>query len=131
VLLRAGEVLEQVPVALRRHDPEIETEVVVRDDGRFRAALGGDLSHPRERDEVLDQRLGVGGRRDDVDVADRLPPAAGAAGFRDLLRGRMRSELRDRLEHQRQRVAEQRPLRRVRPRRGRQRLEDVLLALRP
>ena len=38
VVLRAGEVLEQVAVALRRNDAEVEAKAVVGDDRRLRAA---------------------------------------------------------------------------------------------
>ena len=48
VLLRAGEVLEQVPVRLGRDDAQVEAEPVGGDDRRLRVAVRGDLLHPRQ-----------------------------------------------------------------------------------
>ena len=56
VVLRAGEVLEQVAVALGRHDAQVEAQAVVRDHGRLRPALGNDLDDPIEAREGVDQR---------------------------------------------------------------------------
>jgi hypothetical protein len=130
VVLRAGEVLEQVPVTLRRHHPKVEAEALPRDDGRLRPALGRDIRDPVEAGERVDQCLRIGGGGDDVQVAEGLPAAADAARFRHLLRGRVRAERLDRGEHRRQPAAEQRPRRRLRLRPFLQRLEDVLLDLR-
>ena len=72
MVLRAGEVLQEVAVALRRDDAKVEAQPVVRDDGRLRRALRRDVDHPRQRAELVDQRARVGGGRDDVEVAHRL-----------------------------------------------------------
>ena len=47
VLLRAREVLQEVAVALRRHDAQVETQTLPRDDRRLRPALRDHLGHPR------------------------------------------------------------------------------------
>src|SRR4029077_12723863 len=72
VVLRAGEVLQEVAVALRRYHAEIEPEALLGDHGRLRVAVGHDLEDPREADKMRRQRRGVGGRRDDVEVAEGL-----------------------------------------------------------
>ena len=87
--------LEQVAVALRRHDAQVEAVAVVRDDRRLRRPLRGDVDDPAELREVVDQRGRVVRGRDDVEVAHGLPVAARAAGDRDLLAGRMLGEHRD------------------------------------
>ena len=87
VVLRAGEVLQEVAVALRRHDAEIEPEALLGDHGRLRVAVGDDLEHPRQADEVRRQRRGVGGGRDHVEVAERLAAPARAARLGDVDRG--------------------------------------------
>ena len=46
VVLGAGEVLEQVAVAVRRHDSQVEAEAVLADDGRLRIASCGHLDDP-------------------------------------------------------------------------------------
>ena len=123
--------LEQVPVALRRHDPEVEAQPVVRDHRRLRPALRDDLRHPLEPRERVDQRLRVGRGGDHVEVAERLAATADAARLGYLLRRRVGAERLDRREHRGQTLAEQRPRRRLRLRALAQRLEDVLLDLGP
>jgi hypothetical protein len=85
VILRAGEVLEEVAVALRRHDAQVEAQALVRDDGRLRRPERGHVGHPPEVREVL----GEGGRilrgGDDVEVAEGLAAAAHRPRLRDLL----------------------------------------------
>ena len=54
VVLRAGEVLQQVPVRLGRDDAEVVAQAVVRDDRRLRVALRRDLDDPRERAERVE-----------------------------------------------------------------------------
>ena len=131
VVLRAGEVLQQVAVALRRHDAQVEAQPVVRDDRRLGRALGGDVDHPAKRAEVVDERLRVGRRRDDVEVAHRLAHAARRAGERDLDRRLMLLQhLHDRAQL-RQRRTEQRTMRPFRGARARQRLGDLLLRAGP
>ena len=48
VLLRAGEVLQQVPVRLRRDDAQVEAKPLGGDDGRLRVAVRRDVQHPRQ-----------------------------------------------------------------------------------
>jgi len=74
--------LEQVAVRLRRDDAQVEPVAVVRDDGGLRVSLRSDLDDPPQRREVVDQRRGIAGGGDDVEVADRLLPAARAARAR-------------------------------------------------
>ena len=95
VVLRAGEVLEQVAVALGRHDAQVEAVAVVRDDRRLRRPLRRDVHDPAQLREVVDQRGRVVRRRDDVEVAHGLPVAARAARDRDLVAGRMLGQHRD------------------------------------
>ena len=58
VVLRAGEVLQQVAVALGRHDAQVEARAVVRDDRRLRRPFGRDVDDQAERAEVVDERCG-------------------------------------------------------------------------
>ena len=129
VLLRAGEVVEQVAVRLGRDDAEVEAQAVARDHRRLRPALGDDLVDPRELREVVDQRDRVGGRGDDVEVPHLLLEAADAASLADLVCGRVLAEVGDDGSHGRERAAEERLLLDLLLRRG-QRLEDVLLGFR-
>ena len=69
-----------------RDDAQVEAEAVVRDDGRLRRAVRGDLGDALVLHERLDQRRRVGGGRDQVDVARGLGAAANAA--RPRRRGR-------------------------------------------
>ena len=94
VVLRAGEVLEEVAERLRRDDAQVETEPFARDDGRLRVALRGDVGHPAQFGEAARQ-LGGGCRaRDDVEVAERLlppphrPGLGNGDGRRQLAQGR-------------------------------------------
>ena len=107
VLLRAGEVLQQVAVALRRHDAEVEPEALLADHGRLRVAVGDDLEHPGQPDEVRGQRGGVGRGRDHVEIAERLATPARAARLGDVDRGRVRPERLDDLADDRKALAEQ------------------------
>jgi hypothetical protein len=130
VVLGAGEVLEQVPVRLRRDDAQVEAETVVRDHRRLRVALRDDVGDPEQLREVVDQRRCVGGGGDDVQVAEGLAAAAHRARLGDLHRRRVLAQHRDDGEHRRQPLAQE-PARLARVlRRLRQRLEDLLLALR-
>ncbi len=108
VLLRAGEVVEQVAVRLGWDDAEVEAEAVARDDGRLRVALGDDLVDPGQLREVVDERLGVARRGDDVEVADLLLEAAHAARLADFDGGRVLAEDLDDGSHGRERLAEER-----------------------
>ena len=102
VVLRAREVLEQAAVVLGRHDAQVEPEPLLRHDGRLRVAVGGDLEHPRQLDEVREQRGRVGRGRDHVEVAEGLASPPHAAGGRDLDRRRVRAERLDDVAHDRQ-----------------------------
>ena len=92
VVLRAGEVLEQVPERLGRDHAQVEAQAVVRDDRRLRVSVRGDLRDPLERDEVVDQRARVLRRGDHVEVAEGLLAAADAPRLRDEVRGGMRAK---------------------------------------
>ena len=83
VVLRAREVLEDVPVALVRHDAEVEAKAVVRADGRLRVAASQHFRDPLGLAERGDERRGVSRGRDHVNIADRLLAATDTAGFRD------------------------------------------------
>jgi hypothetical protein len=76
-------VLEDVPVALGRHDAEVEAEALVPDHRRLRVPTGDDLGHPRPFAERRDHGRRFCGRRDQVEVANRLTPAADAACLGD------------------------------------------------
>ena len=102
VVLRAGEVLEQAAVVLGRHDAKVEPEALLRHDGRLRVAVRRDLEHPRQLDEVREQRRRVGCGRDHVEIAERLAPAPHAPGGRDLDRRRVRAERLDDVADDRQ-----------------------------
>ena len=108
VILRAGEVLQQVPVALRRDHTQVEAETLVRDDRRLRRAFRRDLGDPRQLREVVDQRLGIVRSRDDVQVADRLLAPPRAAGFGDAVGGRMLAQHLDDRQQRGERAPEQR-----------------------
>ena len=130
VLLRAGEVLQQVAVALGRDDAQVEAKAIVRDDRRLRRALGHHLGDPGQLREVLRQRLRVAGGGDDVEVAHGLLAAARAAGLADPVGGRVLAQHLDHGEQRGQRLAEQRPRRAGRLLLAGGRLEDALLGLR-
>ena len=125
VLLRAGEVLEQAPVALRGDDPQVEAQSLLRDHGRLRLAARHDLEHPGQPDEMPGQRRGVGGRRDHVEVAERLLPAPHAARLGDVDGGRVLAQRRDDLAHDRKPDSEQAAARRRRPLPLGERLQDL------
>src|SRR5579862_109937 len=81
VVLRAGEVLEEVAERLRRHDAEVEAETVARDDRRLRVAVRRYLDDPRHLDEVRGQLRRIGRTRDHVEVAERLLPPPHRTGL--------------------------------------------------
>ena len=95
VVLRAGEVLEEISVQTGRDDAEVEAQPVVRDHRRLRLAPGSDLLDPVKLREVVGQLARLSGRRDDVEVAEGLlaPPDASCLG--DLQGRRMLTENRD------------------------------------
>ena len=130
VILRAGEVLQQIPVRLRLDDAQVEAEAVGRDDRRLRVAVRRDLEHPRQLDERGRQRRGIRRGRDHVEVAKRLLAPPHRAGLGDVHRRGMLTQRGDRGLHRRQAVAEQAPVGLRILRLVRERLEDLLLALR-
>ena len=130
VILRSREVLEQAAVVLGRHDTQVEPHPLLRHDGRLRVAPGCDLEHPGQRDEVRDQRRGVGRRCDHVEVAERLTAAAHAAGARDLDRRGVRAKLVHDLAYDRQPDTKEAAPLRLRAEALREGLEDPFLALR-
>ncbi len=130
VILGAGEMLQQVPVRLRLDDAQVEAEAVVRDDRRLRVAVCRDLEHPRQLDERRRQRRRIGRGRDHVEVAERLLAPPHRAGLGDVHRRGMLAQRGDRGLHRRQAVAEQAPVGLRILRLVRERLEDLLLALR-
>ena len=89
VLLRARQVLEQVPEVLGRDDPQVDADPVVRDRPRPRLARRVRLGDQRQRAEGLRERTRVGGGRHQVDVLARVGPAARAAGDLDALGRRL------------------------------------------
>ena len=96
VALRAGEVLEQVAVALGRHDTQVELHAVVGEHGGLGGAVAEHLGDERLLDEPGGQRRPVARGRDHVHVAHRLRAAAQRAGLVGPLAGGMRAQ---RLEH--------------------------------
>ena len=129
MILRAGEVLEQIAERLGRDDTQVEAEPVLSDHGRLGRALRSDLDHPGKRAEGLEERRRIGRRRDQVEVSHRLPVAPGRARDRDAHRGRVSGDrFRDGAQR-RQGRAEQRPLRALGRSRLRQCGEDLLLRL--
>ena len=129
VILRAGEVLQQVAVRLGRDDTEVEAEALVRQDRRLRRPFCHHLDHPLQLREVVDQRLRIGRGRDDVEVAKGLLAPPGAAGLRHLHRRRMLPQHVDDCEQRSEPVAEQPPVGRLLLL-FRERLQDSLLGLR-
>ena len=131
MILRTGEVLQQVAVALGRHDPEVEPEAVLGDDGRLGVAVGDDLGDPGQADEMSRQRRRVGGGRDHVEVAEGLASPPERCRPRRL---RPRSDAResavDHLTHDRQPAPEEATLLGLLPGAGGKRGEDLLLSLR-
>ena len=128
VLLRAGEVLQQVAEALRRHDAQVEPEPLLRHDRRLRVAVRDDLEHARQGREERRQRGRVGRRGDHVEVSEALAPAAHAAGLRHLDRRRMRAKRLDHVAYDREPDAEQASPRGVVSDPLLERLQDLLLA---
>ncbi len=129
VLLRAGEVLEQVAVALGRDDAEVEAKPLLGDHRGLGVAVGDDLEHPRKRHEVPGQRRRIGGGGDHVEVAERLLAPPHAAGLGHVHGSGVRPQRLHHLADDRQSGAEQ-----AAPRLGRalalfERLEDLLLGL--
>jgi hypothetical protein len=128
--LRAGEVLQQVSIALRRHDTQVEAQAVVGDDSRLGPSVRDYLGDPGLRDEMRGQGGGVFGGGDDVEVANRLPAAAHASRFGNVVGGRMGAQLLHDLVDRREHAAEQRLLL-DRLLRLRERRQHLLLRLRP
>jgi hypothetical protein len=128
VVLRAGEVLEEVAERLRRHDAQVEAEAVARDDRRLRVALRRDVDDPLQAREVSVSSAGsvalaMMSRSRNVSLRRRTDPP------RDRDRRRQLAQRRD------HRLHAGRPRRAGTPSRAlglvRERGEDLLLALRP
>ena len=130
MILRTGEVLQEVAVRLRWNDAQVEPEALIREHRRLRRAVRHDLDDPREPREVRRQRLRVGRGGDDVEVPERLFAPPCAAGFRHLDRRRVSAQDRDDGEERSQAVSEQAPIRRLLLLLG-ERFEHALLRLRP
>ena len=113
MLLRAGEVLQEVAEALRGHDAQVEPEALLRHDRRLRVAVRDDLEHARQRREERGQRCRVGRGRDHVEVSEALAPAAHAAGLGHLDGHRVRAKRLDHVANDRQPDPEQAPPRRI------------------
>ena len=128
--LRAGEVLQQVPVRRRRHDTEVDRDTVVRDDRGLRIAARRHLRDGRQAGERLEQHRRVVAGGDQVDVADRLAPAPQRSRLARRHAVGQRAQTGQQLLGARQRPVEQdRALARAAA--GRDRGEDLLLRLAP
>ena len=92
VALRAREVLQQVAVALGRHDAQVELHAVVGRRPRPSCAVAEHLGDERLLDEPRRQRRPVGRGGDHVDVAHRLGAPPQRAGLVGALAGRMRAQ---------------------------------------
>ncbi len=131
VVLRPGEVLEEVAERLRRNDAQVEAVPVVRDDRRLRVALRSDVDDPAEAREMPGQVGRIRRARDDVEIAERLLPAPHRPRLRHVdRRGQLAQRRDDRLHRGQTRAEEVPPGLRV-LRLERERVEDLLLALRP
>ena len=96
VALRAGEVLQQVAVALGRHDAQVELHAVVGQDRGLGRAVAEHLGDERLLDQPRRQRGPVGRGGDHVHVAHRLGAPPQRARLVGPLAGRVRAQ---RLEH--------------------------------
>ncbi len=96
VALRAGEVLQEVAVALERHDAQVELHAVVGQDRRLRRAVAEHLGDERLLDQPGGQRRAVARGGDHVHVAHRLGAPPQRARLVGPLAGRVRAQ---RLEH--------------------------------
>ena len=81
----------------------------MRDHGRLGRALCHDLCHPGQPGEEVDQRRGIRGCRNNVEVAHGLGPPAHAARLGDAIGGRVGRKLVDDACHERERATEKRP----------------------
>src|SRR5579859_4329501 len=131
VVLRPGEVLEEIAERLGRNDAQVEAVAVARDDGRLRVALRRDVDDPAQAREALRQVGGVRRARDDVEVAVRLLAAAHRPRLRDVEGRGQLTQRRDGRLHRGQPRAEQVAARLRTLGLERERGEDLLLALRP
>src|SRR5262249_13587026 len=80
VRLRPGEVVEGRGVVLVGEDAQVHLESVLHADRALALALPEHLPDPGLPGEDGQDRLGDGGRGDDVHIGDELAPAADAAG---------------------------------------------------
>ena len=79
VPLRPGEVLQQVPVRLRRYDAQVETQTLGRDDRRFRVAVRDDVHHPRKLREIRRQLGRIGRGRHEMPLSEGREKSSGGA----------------------------------------------------
>ena len=129
--LAPGEVLQHVAELVGLDHPEVDLQARVGGHARTSGAAGADRLHDLELGQRLRQRGRVGGGGDDVDVLDRVGPAAQRAGDLDAVRGRVRAQRLDdllgRLARLPQHDAARRPVLLVLG----QHLPEVLLGLDP
>ena len=130
VVLRAREVLEDVAVALVRHDAQVEAKAVVAHHRCLRFAAGDDLGDPVAVAERRDERRRVARGRDEVEVADGLAASPHAAGLGNGGRRRMSRELGDDTAYRWERLPEEPPRFGLDAGAGLERLQDLLLAAR-
>ena len=130
VILGTGEMLQQVAVRLGRDDAQIEAQAVVGENRRLRVAVRDHLDDPRKLREERGQLGRIGCSRDDVEVAKRLFAPPHGSGLGDVHSGRMLAQGRDDRLYRGQPVAEQTPSGVRILRLKRERLQDLLLALR-
>ena len=96
VALRAREVLQQVAVALERHDAQVELDAVVGQDRGLRRAVAEHLGDERLLDQPRGQRGPVARGGDHVHVAHRLGAPPQRARLVGPFAGGMRAQ---RLQH--------------------------------
>ena len=128
VILRAGEVLEQVAVGLGRDDAEIEAEAFVGEDSCLRRAVRHHLDHPLELREVLREGLRILRRGDDVEVPEGFLAPARTPGLGNLHGRGVLTKNRDDGEQRTESVTEEPPIRRFLLLLG-ERLQDPFLRL--
>ena len=129
VLLRAGEVLEQVAEVLGRHDPQVHAEPVVGAGPHAGGSGLAGLLDQRHPAEGLGQGLRVGGGGNDVQVLAAVGQTAGAAGDLHAVGSWMLAQGVAQLDGHLQRAREHDAPTRARLRQRGDRVQDVLLGL--
>ncbi len=110
VLLRPGEVLDRRPEGGFGNDPQIDLHPLRPADAHLRVAAEEHGGRPLPRGESVHDRRSVVRHHDDVEIADRLPPAPQAPCRLDLPAARLGLQVGDRSVGDRLRVAPQQPL---------------------